>query len=181
VKRTKTNILPIKIYGEEVLRQVAQPVKEMTDEIRGFITDLTSTMYEKDGVGLAAPQVGRSLRIFVVDPFWFNEDGNKNPYVLINPEFKEFDGEVTMEEGCLSLPNIYAKVNRAQKVVIEGYNENWEKVRIEAEELFARALQHEYDHLEGILFTDKVPKIKRISFLKELKKLEDQVKKATEK
>jgi len=176
MKKLKANLLPIKLYGEEVLRRKAEPVDELTDEIREFIADLTRTMYEKDGIGLAAPQVGRSIRIFVVDPFWFNEDSKKNPIVLINPEFKEFDGETTLEEGCLSLPNIYAKVTRAQKVVIEAYNENWEKIHIEAEELFARALQHEFDHLEGILFVDKVPKIKRIAFIKELKQLERRVK-----
>jgi peptide deformylase len=175
MRKLKGNILPIKIYGEEVLRKKAKPVAELSDEIKQFIADLTKTMYEKDGVGLAAPQVGRSLRIFVVDPFWFKEGNKKQPFVLINPEFKEFAGEETMEEGCLSLPEIYAKVTRAKKVIIEGYNENWEKIRIEAEDLFARALQHENDHLDGILFVDKVPKLKRISFLKELKKLEQSV------
>ena len=175
MKKLKGNILPIKVYGEEVLRLKAKPVTELTDEIRQFIADLTETMYVKDGVGLAAPQVGRSLRIFVVDPFWFQEGNEKNPVILINPEFKEFEGEETMEEGCLSLPDIYAKVTRAERVIIEGYNENWEKVSIEAEDLFARALQHENDHLDGILFIDKVSRIKRISFLKELKKLERSV------
>ena len=175
MKKLKGNILPIKVYGEEVLRLKAKPVTELTDEIRQFIADLTETMYVKDGVGLAAPQVGRSLRIFVVDPFWFQEGNEKNPVILINPEFKEFEGEETMEEGCLSLPDIYAKVTRAERVIIEGFNENWEKVSIEAEDLFARALQHENDHLDGILFIDKVSRIKRISFLKELKKLERSV------
>lgn len=175
MRKRKGKILPIKIYGEAVLRKKAEPVTELTEEVKQFIADLTETMYEKDGVGLAAPQVGRSLRIFVVDPFWFKEENKKNPFVLINPEFKEFEGEEIMEEGCLSLPDIYAKVTRARKVIIEGYNENWEKVRIEAEDLFARALQHENDHLDGILFVDRVPKIKRISFLKELKKLEQSV------
>jgi len=176
MKKLKGKILPVKLYGEEVLRKKSESVKELTEEIKQFIVDLTETMYEKDGVGLAAPQVGRSLRIFVIDPFWFKENGKKNPFVLINPEFIEFEGEISMEEGCLSLPNIYAKVVRAEKVIIEGYNQNWEKVKIEADDLFARALQHEYDHLEGILFVDKVPKLKRIPFLKELKKLEQQVK-----
>ena len=176
MRKLKGKILPVKIYGEEVLRRKAKPVTELTDELKQFIADLTKTMYEKDGVGLAAPQLGRSVRIFVVDPFWFKEGNKKQPFVLINPEFKEFEGEETMEEGCLSLPDIYAKVTRARKVIIEGYNENWEKIRIEAEDLFARALQHENDHLDGILFVDKVPKLKRISFLKELKKLEQSVK-----
>ncbi|MFC1887489.1 peptide deformylase [Candidatus Cloacimonadota bacterium] len=175
MKKLKGKILPIKIYGEEVLRLKSEPVIELNDEIRQFIADLTETMYKKDGVGLAAPQVGRSLRIFVVDPFWFQEGNKKDPLILINPEFIEFEGEESLEEGCLSLPDIYAKVNRAQKVIIEGFNENWEKVRIEAEDLFARALQHENDHLDGILFIDRVPKLKRIPFLKDLKQLEQKV------
>jgi len=175
MKKVKGNLLSVKLYGEEVLRKEAKPVAELTGEIRQFIADLTTTMYEKDGVGLAAPQVGRSLRIFVVDPFWFKEGHKKNPYIFINPELKEFEGEESLEEGCLSLPDIFARVIRAQMVVIEGFNENWEKVRIVAEDLFARALQHEYDHLEGILFIDRVPKLKRISFIKQLKQLENQV------
>jgi len=81
----------------------------------------------------------------------------------------------------LSLPNVYAKVTRAQKVIIEGFNEKWEKIHIEAEDLFARALQHEYDHLEGILFVDRVPKLKRITFLKQLKQLENQIKQKDQK
>jgi peptide deformylase len=176
VKKLKGNILPIKIYGEQVLRNIAEPVVELDDELRQFIADLTETMYEKDGVGLAAPQLGRSLRIFVVDTFWFQEGNKKYPIILINPEFIEFEGEESLEEGCLSLPEIYANVVRAKKVIIKGFNENWEKVRIEAEDLFARALQHEFDHLEGILFVDRVSKLKRLTFLKELKKLEQSVK-----
>jgi len=181
MKKVKGNVLPVKLYGEDVLRKKAEPVSEITDEIIQIIADLTTTMYVKDGVGLAAPQIGVSKRIFVVDPFWFNEGNNKEPYILINPEFIEFDGEESLEEGCLSLPNVYAKVTRAQKVIIEGFNEKWEKIHIEAEDLFARALQHEYDHLEGILFVDRVPKLKRITFLKQLKQLENQIKQKDQK
>ncbi len=94
MKNQKPNNLHIRLYGDKTLREVAKPVTEFTDEVKDFIADLTFTMYEKDGVGLAAPQVGKSLRIFVVDPLWFNEEGKKNPLVLVNPEFKEFEGEV---------------------------------------------------------------------------------------
>ncbi len=170
MKSRKPNNLHIRLYGDKTLREVAKPVTEFTDDVNNFIEDLVFTMYEKDGVGLAAPQVGRSLRIFVVDPFWFNEEGKKNPLVLVNPEFKEFEGDVESEEGCLSVPNIFEPVQRADKVIIEGLNEKGKKVRYEADGLFARALQHEFDHLDGILFIDKIPKLKRM-FLK--KKLND--------
>ena len=170
MKIRKPNNLHIRLYGDKTLRTVAKSVTEFTDEVKNFIEDLVFTMYEKDGVGLAAPQVGRSLRIFVVDPFWFNEDGKKNPLVLVNPEFKEFHGEIESDEGCLSLPRIFEPVQRAESVIIEALNEKGKKVRYEADGLFARALQHEFDHLDGILFVDKIPKLKRI-FLK--KKLHD--------
>ena len=170
MKNQKPNNLHIRLYGDKTLREVAKPVTEFTDEVKDFIADLTFTMYEKDGVGLAAPQVGKSLRIFVVDPLWFNEEGKKNPLVLVNPEFKEFEGEVESDEGCLSLPKIFEPVQRAKSVVIEALNEKGKKVRYEADGLFARALQHEYDHLDGVLFVDKISKLKRI-FLK--KKLHD--------
>ncbi|OPX29974.1 MAG: peptide deformylase [Candidatus Cloacimonas sp. 4484_143] len=170
MKNRVPNNLHIRLYGDKTLREVAKPVTEFTDEVINFIEDLVFTMYEKDGVGLAAPQVGRSLRIFVVDPFWFNEGGTKNPLVLVNPEFKEFQGEIESDEGCLSLPKIFEPVQRAERVIIEALNENGKKVRYEADGLFARALQHEFDHLDGILFIDKIPKLRRI-FLK--KKLHD--------
>lgn len=172
MRNQKPNNLHIRLYGDKTLREVAKPVTEFTDEVKNFIDDLVFTMYEKDGVGLAAPQVGRSLRVFVVDPFWFNEDGKKNPLVLVNPEFKKFQGEVDSEEGCLSLPQIFESVKRAEKVIIEGLNEKGEKVRYEADGLFSRALQHEYDHLNGILFVDKVPKLKRIFLKKKLHELQ---------
>ncbi len=172
MRNQKPNNLHIRLYGDKTLREVAKSVTEFTDEIKNFIDDLVFTMYEKDGVGLAAPQVGRSFRIFVIDPFWFNDEGKKNPLVLINPEFKEFQGEVESEEGCLSLPGIFESVKRAEKVIIEGLNEKGEKVRYEADGLFSRALQHEYDHLNGILFVDKVPKLKRIFLKKKLHELQ---------
>jgi len=172
MKKRKPQILPIRIYGDKTLRQVAEPVKKITPELIDFIDDLILTMYETDGVGLAAPQVGHPIRIFVVDAFWFHEGNEKNPIVIINPEFVEFEGHVEHEEGCLSLPEIYEKVVRAEKVKIKGLNEHWEEVIYEADELLSRALQHEFDHLDGILFIDKIPKLKRIFLKKKLHELE---------
>ena len=177
MNKRKPQILPIRIYGDKVLRQVAQPVKEFTQEIADFIEDLILTMYETDGVGLAAPQVGHSLRIFVVDAFWFKEGEKKDPIVLVNPEFIEFEGQVENEEGCLSLPEIYDKIIRAEKVKIKGLNEHGKEVEYVADELFSRALQHEYDHLDGILFIDKIPKLKRIFLKKKLHELKSSTEK----
>jgi peptide deformylase len=170
--KAQGTILPIRIYGDKVLRQNALDVAEITEEIHDFITDLIETMYQKDGIGLAAPQVGKSWRIFVVDPFWYKEGYEKNPYVFINPKFIEFEGMETMEEGCLSLPEIFENVPRAKKIKLEYTNENGETVALEAEGMFARAIQHEYDHLEGILFIDKIAKFRRIIIKRKLHELE---------
>ncbi len=168
----KPKILPVRIYGDETLRKISEPIDDITDEIRQFIDDLIKTMYEKDGVGLAAPQVGRSLRLFIVDPYWFREGNEKKPFVFINPEFVEFEGTQTNEEGCLSLPGIFEKVNRAEGVIINALNEKGEEIQIETNGLFSRALQHENDHLDGILFVDKVPKMRKIFIKKKLRDLE---------
>ena len=164
-------LLPVRLYGDTTLKKVAEPVQEITPEIKEFIQDLTYTMYETDGVGLAAPQVGRSIRIFVVDAFWFDDEAKKNPTVLINPEFVEFEGEEVNEEGCLSLPEIYEKVHRAEKVVIKGLNEHGKPVQYEGTDLLGRAFQHEYDHLDGIMFIDKIPKLRRAIISKKLRAL----------
>lgn len=177
MKKRRANLLPIRIVGDKVLRQEAKKVEEINDEVLDFIQDLTYTMYETDGVGLAAPQVGRSLRIFVVDPFWYREGHTKQPYVFINPEIVELEGEMDSEEGCLSLPGIFEKVPRAEKVVVEATNTQGERKRYTAEGLFAITIQHENDHLDGILFVDKVPKLRKMLIqrkINELKKTTDE-------
>ncbi|MCD4818086.1 MAG: peptide deformylase [Candidatus Cloacimonetes bacterium] len=169
--KNKRQLLKIRIYGDKTLNKVAEPVKEITPEIQEFIQNLTHTMYIKNGIGLAAPQVGISLRIYVVDPFWYKEGKKKNPYIFINPEFLEFEGESTAEEGCLSLPDIFEKVSRAEKVVITAMNENGKKITLEAEGIFARVLQHEFDHLGGILFVEKISKLRQVFIKKKLREL----------
>ena len=176
MKSNEPELLSIRIIGDKVLRQKAKEVKELTDDVKKLIKDLVHTMYIEDGVGLAAPQVGRLMRIFVVDPYWYREGYERNPRIFINPKFVEFSGEVTEEEGCLSLPGIYGPVSRAERVIIEGLNENFERIRIQSDGLFARSLQHENDHLDGILFIDKVPTIKKMILnkkVRELKKMTD--------
>lgn len=139
----------IREMGEDCLRCVCKEVTEMTPRIEELIEDLIDTMYEADGVGLAAPQVGVRKRIAVVDV----GDG---PVVLINPVVVYTEGEQTGQEGCLSVPGKCGQVTRPMKVRVKTLNEDMEEVEIEGEELFARAMLHEMDHLDGILYVDKV-------------------------
>ena len=143
-------IRKIRTLGEEVLRARAKEVETVTPRIRELIDDMFDTMYEANGVGLAAPQVGIRKRIVVVDVT------GEDPVALINPVILEADGEQTGYEGCLSVPDKTGIVTRANHVIVEAYNENMEKFTIEAEELMARALQHEIDHLDGVMYVDKV-------------------------
>lgn len=136
-------------YGDEVLRKKSKPVEEINDKIITLIDDMVETMHKYNGVGLAAPQVGILKRIIVIDLY----DGS--PVIkLINPVIIKEIGKQLLEEGCLSFPNQYAKVERPEKIIVEGLNEKGEKVRIEAKEILAQALAHEINHLDGILFVD---------------------------
>ena len=157
-------ILEIKEYGEPVLREKALSVKEITPEILSLIKDMTESMYADSGVGLAAPQVGESKRIILVD---VEEDGL---IVLINPIIVKSEGEVVEEEGCLSVPGIYSKVKRSSKVTVKALNQNGDLIEITKEDLTARALQHEIDHLDGILFIDRIGRMERQILLNKLKK-----------
>lgn len=157
-------ILKIKEYGEPVLREKSLPVKEITPEILDFIRDMAETMYTDSGVGLSAPQVGALKRIIVIDG---HEEGL---IALINPKIVRREGEVVEEEGCLSFPDMYSEVKRSSKVTVEAINQQGEQIEITKEDLIARALQHEIDHLDGILFIDRIGKTKRQILLNKLKK-----------
>ena len=157
-------ILEIKEYGEPVLREKALPVEEITPEILNLIKDMAETMYTASGVGLAASQVGVPKRIILVDG---EEDGL---IVLINPMIIKSEGEVVAEEGCLSVPDIYSQVKRSSKVTIKALSENGDPIEITNEGLIARALQHEIDHLDGILFIDRIGRMERQILLNKLKK-----------
>ena len=139
----------IREMGDDCLRAVCKEVTEITPRIEELVEDLIDTMYEADGVGLAAPQVGVRKRIAVVDV-------GEGPVVLINPEVVSAEGEQTGNEGCLSVPGKCGVVTRPLKVKVKTRNMNWEWEEIEGEELFARAMLHEMDHLDGILYVDKV-------------------------
>lgn len=142
-------IRQIRVQGDEVLAKVCRPVKEITPRIATLIEDMIDTMYEYDGVGLAAPQVGILRRIAVIDV-------GEGPIVLVNPEVIETSGEQTGEEGCLSLPGKSGQVTRPNYAKVHAFNENMEEYEVEGEELLARALLHEIDHLDGHMYTEKV-------------------------
>ncbi|MEA1972337.1 MAG: peptide deformylase [Candidatus Cloacimonadota bacterium] len=167
----KPRILPIRIYGDKVLRLTAKPVEKFTIEIKNFIKDLVKTMYVSDGVGLSAPQVGRSLRIFVIDNEWVQKGEKRNPKVFVNPQIIKMDSEAVNEEGCLSLPEIFDKVRRSEYIEIEALDENGKKVNYKTDGLLCRAIQHENDHLDGILFIDHLPKLKLLTHKLKLKSI----------
>ncbi|MBQ1604772.1 MAG: peptide deformylase [Lachnospiraceae bacterium] len=139
----------IRIQGDEVLTKVCRPVKEMNDRTLELIDDMIETMYDADGVGLAAPQVGVLKRIAVIDV-------GEGPIVLVNPEILETSGEQTGQEGCLSLPGKAGDVTRPNYVKVKAFDEEMKEYIIEGEELLARALVHEIEHLDGHMYTEKV-------------------------
>lgn len=147
-------LLPLHLYGSPVLREQSAEIEVVDDEIRQFVADLFETMHASKGIGLAANQVGVAKRVAVVEV-----DGDR--VVLINPEIMGTEGRGTAEEGCLSVPEIYADVSRPEGIVVEATDENGGRYRREVSGLIARAIQHEIDHLDGILFLDHLGPLKR--------------------
>ena len=161
-------ILEIKKYPEKVLKQKAKPVTIFDEDLQTLIDNMIETMYAAPGVGLAAPQVGKSKRLAVVD---ISSREDKFPLiVLINPVIVICEGEIEFEEGCLSLPEYTAKVKRAERVVVNALDREGKAMEIEAADLLAVALQHEIDHLDGMLLIDRISPIKREFFKKRYKK-----------
>ena len=168
-------ILPIYAYGQPVLKKVAQEIGADYPELRQLIADMKETMYHAEGVGLAAPQIGKSIRLFVVDVAPRMEEGKEDEgikRVFINPKKIDESGEVwAYEEGCLSIPDIRGDVDRPARIRLRYLDENFE----EHEEVFdgmnARVIQHEYDHLEGILFTELLKPLKRRLIKRRLEKI----------
>jgi peptide deformylase len=158
-------ILPVRLYGDPVLRRPAKPVGAVTPEIAGLIDDMVETMYEQVGIGLAAPQVGIGRRMLVLD------DGRRGGVrAYLDPAIREQGGEVRGEEGCLSLPGIFADVTRAEWVVVEARDRRGEPFRERATGLIARVLQHEIDHLDGVLFIDRLDKVTRDRIKRRIRK-----------
>ncbi|HAK80408.1 MAG TPA: peptide deformylase [Runella sp.] len=171
-------IFPIVAYGDPVLRKVARPIEKDEINLAEFVANMYETMYESSGIGLAAPQVGQSIRVFVVDGTILNEDEEEEDKdlslegfkkVFINPQILEETGdEWAFEEGCLSIPGIRADVYRPEKLKIKYRDPEWNEHIEEYDGMAARIIQHEYDHLEGKLFTDYLPMLKRQMLKKRL-------------
>lgn len=144
-------IREIRKADDEILRKKSREVEEVNDKIRELLDDMVETMHQYNGVGLAGPQVGILKRVIVIDLY-----DEKGPIKLVNPEIIKQKGEQEVEEGCLSFPNQYAKLIRASEVTVKALNEDGKKIKIIAKGLLAQALAHEIDHLDGILFVDKM-------------------------
>ena len=162
-------ILGILKYPDPTLKKVAAPVEAVTDETVCLIGDMVETMYRAPGVGLAAPQVGVSRRIVVLDTD--HENPGKNLLKLINPEIRHAEGEVLWEEGCLSVVDFTVEIKRAANIRLVALNEQEKEISIDAEGLLAVALQHEIDHLNGKLILDRVSRLKRDLYSRRLKKM----------
>ena len=158
-------ILTVRKYGDPLLRRRAAPVTDVTPELRATIADMIDTMYDEAGIGLAAPQVGIPLRLMVV-----GDDRGREPRALINPVIVDRGGEVTAEEGCLSIPGIFAEVTRSEWVDVETTDIEGRPVKIRGRGLLARVLQHEIDHLDGILFIDRLDPVARDRIKRRIKK-----------
>lgn len=161
------SILDIRVLGDPILREETKEVGEITDEIRQLVKNMFDTMYLAKGIGLAAPQVGRSERIAVVDV-------DDNPLVLVNPEILESSAKTAKaEEGCLSIPDVYGDVERPGTVRVRAMDLDGKTFEVEASELFGRCLQHEIDHLDGKLFVDYLSVLKRRSAMAKWTKEKD--------
>ncbi|HHT61108.1 MAG TPA: peptide deformylase [Paludibacteraceae bacterium] len=158
-------VLPIYLYGQPVLRKVAEPIKKDYPDLQTLIDNMFETMYKSDGVGLAAPQIGLSIRVVVIDVAPLADEYPElanSKMVLINPEIKSTEGDdVSSEEGCLSLPGIHESVVRKNRIHITYFDEKWQMHDKVIEGYLARVMQHEYDHLEGHVFTDRISPIRK--------------------
>jgi peptide deformylase len=155
-------IFPIRTFPDPVLRSPARPVEEIDADVRRLVDDMLETMYEAPGVGLAAPQIGVSLRVVVFDI-------GEGPHHMINPEMLETSGSWTFDEGCLSVPDRYWSIKRDGFARARGYDVDGNEVEYAGEELMGRVLQHELDHIEGMLLLDRLPRRIRKQALKELR------------
>ena len=163
-------IRPILRHGADALHRPTRPVVDFDDDLQTLIDDMIQTMHAAPGIGLAAPQVGVGLRVFVADP----SSGRSidDLVTVVNPSIVEQEGAQREEEGCLSLPGFTARVTRPARVVVQGYDREGTEITIEGEALFARVLQHELDHLDGTLFVDRMQGLRREQMVRRVRKLQ---------
>ena len=166
------SVREIVLMGDPVLRATAEEVREFDDDLHSLVRDLFETMYHAEGIGLAAPQIGISTRVIVLD--LHREDVDDEQLALVNPSVTWLSKETDKQsEGCLSIPGLEEIVKRPVEVRVDAHDPDGNRVTVEAEDLLARALQHEIDHLDGLLFLDRVSPLKRKMLLKKWKKRED--------
>jgi peptide deformylase len=157
-------VLTVRRYGDPILRQKATPVAAVTPDLKAILDDMVETMFQQVGIGLAAPQVGIPLRLIVMD------DGKRGARPLVNPAIVERRGALRAEEGCLSLPGIFGEVERSEWVRVEALGGDGAPISFEASGLHARVIQHEVDHLDGVLFIDHLPPVTRDRIKKRIQK-----------
>ncbi|MBF6057530.1 peptide deformylase [Thiomicrorhabdus heinhorstiae] len=162
--------LDIVLYPEQGLREVCSPIAEMNDDLDKLIDDMFYTMYDAPGIGLAAPQIAVQQRLIVVDV----SETKDQPIALINPKIVASSGEIIWEEGCLSLPGVYAKVKRPSHILVQGMDRDGKKIEMQADDLLAVCIQHEIDHLNGKLFIDHLSGLKRTRALQKFRKMQEQ-------
>lgn len=178
------DLLPIVTYPDPVLTSVAKEVTEFGEDLQKLCLNMLFTMYKAPGIGLAAPQIGISKRIFVLDVNYTREEtsegsgdyvlDNFQPQIFINPIIKTKEGEITYQEGCLSLPEVYEDVKRFEHIIVEYQDTQGNKHELEAHELLSICIQHENDHLDGIVFIDRLSNLKKNFFKKKLIKAKRQ-------
>ncbi|MDH3685337.1 MAG: peptide deformylase [Myxococcales bacterium] len=171
---------PVLQFPDPRLKRESEPIEKITDEIRALATDMLEVMYDEPGIGLAAPQVGENVRLIVIDTDWaaegeeeddLPEAARRNPLVLVNPEIVHREGKLVWPEACLSVPDFSADVERSERVIVRGTDLEGDPIEEEAEQLRAVCFQHEIDHLDGVLFIDRISRLKRSMYVKKRKKM----------
>jgi peptide deformylase len=157
-------------FPDPRLKCKSEPIGEVTDALRELAADMCEVMYDEPGIGLAAPQVGEAVRLIVVDTEWTEEGQDREPLVVVNPELFDPEGKLVWNEGCLSVPDYQADVERAEFITLRGRDLDGAPIEERAEGLRAVCFQHEVDHLDGILFIDRISRLKRTMYAKKRKK-----------
>jgi peptide deformylase len=161
---------PVLQFPDPRLKRKSAPISAVTDEIRQLAADMIEVMYDEPGIGLAAPQLGEAIRLIVMDTGWTEDDAEKKPSVMLNPEIIAREGEITWSEGCLSVPDFNADVERSARVRVRYQDLEGDTHEEEASELRAVCFQHEIDHLDGLLFIDRISRLKRSLYTQRRKK-----------
>ena len=161
---------PVLQFPDPKLKRVSQEITEVTDELRELARDMCEVMYDEPGIGLAAPQVGEAVRLIVVDTEWSDGEVERDPLIVVNPVLENKAGKLTWNEGCLSVPDFNADVERSATLTLRGTDLDGNPIEEEAEGLRAVCFQHEVDHLDGVLFIDRISRLKRGLYVKRRKK-----------